>query len=232
MPKILGIEESKIVTKNGVEMQRVIFSNDKIVYVKRDTGDVYPEDTPEKYINLITTYNASHDNIDSTRPKRGDFWEEKNYIKDGSEDRSRQIAKTKNKKTLSKNRETQNAINRMRDLGLILLICGIVQFVVAAIILILAIIPTVPFEIVEIQAILFMITGVLGIVYTLLGSGFRKLTFTPGGMRGAAIVLIILCALDLFTGALGWLGLLVLIYSIVVLVKIGRYEEWYYGEIE
>ena len=232
MPKILGIEESKIVTKNGVQMQRVIFSNDKIVYVKIDSGDVYPEDTPEKYINLITTYNASHDNIDSTRSKRSDFWEEKNYIKDGSDDRSRQIAKTKNKKTLSKNRETQNAINRMRDLGTILLICGIIQVVVTSILLILAAIPTVQYTLPWVLATFAMINGILGIFYILFGSGLRKLQFTPSAIRGIAIALLIICILDLFTGAMGLLGLLVLIYSIITLVKVGRYEEWYYGEIE
>ena len=232
MPKILGIEESKIVTKNGVQMQRVIFSNDKIVYVKIDSGDVYPEDTPEKYINLITTYNASHDNIDSTRPKHNDFWDDRNYIKDGTTDRSKQIAKTKDKKTLSKNRETQNAINKIRDFGTILMVCGIIQFVAAALMLTLSVIPSVPYSVQEALAVLLMINGILGMVYLLLGINLRKLQFTPSGIRGIAIVLLIICTLDLFTGAIGLVGLLVMVYSIIVLVKVGRYEEWYYGEIE
>ena len=76
MPKVLNIEESKIVTKNGLQVQRVIFSNDKIVYVKIDDGEVYPKDTPDRYVDLINTYNASHDNVDSTKPKTkpNEFW--------------------------------------------------------------------------------------------------------------------------------------------------------------
>ena len=107
MPKILKIEESKIVTKNGVRAQRVIFSDDKIVYVRIDDGEVYPKNTAEKYINLINTYNASHDDIDSTKPKTkpSEFWgETKNYIKDGSGNRLNQIRQTKDKKKLSKNK--------------------------------------------------------------------------------------------------------------------------------
>ena len=99
MLRVLKIEESKIVTKNNMQVQRVIFSDDRIVYVRTDNGEVYPENTPDKYVDLINAYNASHDDVGSTnsKPQSSDFWDnERNYIEDGSPDRRNQIEKTKN----------------------------------------------------------------------------------------------------------------------------------------
>jgi hypothetical protein len=60
MAKVLNIVESKFVHKDGKMKQRVIFSDDKIVYVDNDTGDVVPDSTPDKYVELISMYNATH----------------------------------------------------------------------------------------------------------------------------------------------------------------------------
>lgn len=56
---ILSIEDESPVVKNGKNMKRFIFSNDKIVYVEDESGIVYPTDTSDKYIDLINVYLAS-----------------------------------------------------------------------------------------------------------------------------------------------------------------------------
>lgn len=60
MSKVLNIVESEVKQINGRSVQRVIFSDDKIVYVNIHTGEVKPESTPDSYVNLISLYNASH----------------------------------------------------------------------------------------------------------------------------------------------------------------------------
>lgn len=60
MAKVLNILESKIVHRSGKMYQRVIFSDDRIVYVENDTGDVTPDTTPDKYVDLISAYNSTH----------------------------------------------------------------------------------------------------------------------------------------------------------------------------
>lgn len=70
MAKILSIVETKTVTKNNIEMQRFIFSDDKIVYVRLDNDEISPSSTPEKYINLINVYNASHEHDQEPNNKK------------------------------------------------------------------------------------------------------------------------------------------------------------------
>lgn len=62
MPRVLAVEESEIKEVRGRLVQRVIFSDDKIVYVDVNTGEVQPESTPDKYVDLISVYNSSHKN--------------------------------------------------------------------------------------------------------------------------------------------------------------------------
>ncbi len=244
MPKILKIEESKITTKNNVEVQRVIFSDDKIVYIKIDDGEVYPKNTPDRYVDLINTYNASHDNIDSTKSNSkskmnpDEFWgSDRNYIKDGTEDRRTQIENAKSKKHLSKSRDTQRAINRIRDFGNVLRISGIIQIVITVLqgiyIINLSSNGLVPNDIASLLVILFTIDLILGILYVAFGGGIAKLEFKPTAIRAIAIIaLIIPVVILILNGWLGILGILVVIYAIIALTKIGRYEEWFYGEIE
>lgn len=234
MPKILKIEESKIVTKNGIQVQRVIFSDDKIVYVRIDDGEVYPKTTADKYVDLINAYNASHDNIDSTKPKTkpSEFWgETKNYIKDGSEDRYKQIQQTKNKKKLSKDRDTQRAINRMRDFGIVLMVGGLLETI--GIIITTAIFLGINNGVGDGSWIwLVAIDLALGIALITSGRGIAKLETEPSGIKSTAVVAIIIGVIFLLLGGLKLGGLIIIIYAIVALVKVGRYEEWFYGEIE
>ena len=235
MARILKIEESKIVEKNGMQMQRVIFSDDKIVYVRMRDGEVYPKNVAEIYVNLINTYNAAHDEVDSTKPKTRpeEFWNaSKNYIKDGTGDRGRQIEKTKDKKHLSKNRETQNAINRVRDFGICLRIAGTLQLVLMVAIMIWIIVSRGEAGVNMDGVILCAINAVFGIIYDTLGQDISRLKMRPGGIRAAAITALVLGIIGLLLGGLGIMGVIIFIYSIIALVKIGRYEEWYYGEIE
>lgn len=60
MQKVVHVLESKVVVKNSTEYQRVIFSDDKIVYVDVETGDVKPDSTPDRYVDLISVYNSTH----------------------------------------------------------------------------------------------------------------------------------------------------------------------------
>lgn len=60
MPKVINIIESDIKTINGRTVQRIIFSNNSVVYVDVETGEVRPDSTPDKYVDLISSYNASH----------------------------------------------------------------------------------------------------------------------------------------------------------------------------
>ena len=60
MSRVINIIESKVIERSGHELQRVIFSDDKIVYVNIDTGEVKPDSTPDKYVDLISLYNSTH----------------------------------------------------------------------------------------------------------------------------------------------------------------------------
>lgn len=58
--KVLRIEESQVKQVNNKTVQRVIFSDDKIIYVDIDTGEVKPDSTPDKYVDMISSYNIHH----------------------------------------------------------------------------------------------------------------------------------------------------------------------------
>lgn len=60
MAKVLRIEESQVKQVNNKTVQRVIFSDDKIIYVDIDTGEVKPDSTPDKYVDMISSYNIHH----------------------------------------------------------------------------------------------------------------------------------------------------------------------------
>ena len=55
MAKVLRIEESQVKQVNNKTVQRVIFSDDKIIYVDIDTGEVKPDSTPDKYVDMISS---------------------------------------------------------------------------------------------------------------------------------------------------------------------------------
>ena len=60
MAKVLNITEAKMMMKDGKEVERVIFSDDKIIYVNSDTGEVKPATVSQKYVDLVSAYNATH----------------------------------------------------------------------------------------------------------------------------------------------------------------------------
>ena len=236
MPRVLKIEESKIVTKNNMQVQRVIFSDDRIVYVRTDNGEVYPENTPDKYVDLINAYNASHDDVGSTnsKPQSSDFWgNERNYIEDGSPDRRNQIEKTKDKKQLSKDIDTWRAIDRIGNFGIALAVCGILQFIIALTVMLISIIAEIgSTPEATYLCTICLVNGVLGVVYTVLGIKIAKLEYRPSTVRTIAIIMLILTVIDLMFGAIGIMGIIIFIYAIIALTKVGRYEEWFYGKIE
>ncbi len=157
MPKILKIEESKIVVKNGVEMQRVIFSDDKIAYVCTDNGEIYPTNIPNRYIDLINIYNASHDEVDSTKPKANpsDFW---NNNQNGEYD-------------------TQIAVNRIRKFGITLRVCGVIRAALMIAYLVIFIILSGSID--DPISALSGIEAVLGVVCGMLGMKISQLKFKP-----------------------------------------------------
>lgn len=73
MAKVLNIIESKIVTRNNSDWQRVIFSDDKIIYVNTQTGDVKPDSAPDKYVDLISMYNTTH-SYETRQPQEDFSW--------------------------------------------------------------------------------------------------------------------------------------------------------------
>lgn len=245
MPKVINIEESKIVTKSGLQMQRIIFSDDVIVYVRLSDGEVYPNDIPDKYVDLINAYNATHGDTDantsSTTPKDepkadpNEFWgKDQNYIKDGSPDRRNQIEKAQSKRHLSKSRDTQNAINRIRGFGTVLLVSGILQIVISVLYLVFVAYAGAPPDVIAGFAAICILEVIVGGVFSTFGSKIRGLELDPSTIRGVAIATLILYAINLLfiTLGIGLVGLLVIIYAIIALFKVGRYEDWFYGEIE
>lgn len=67
--KAVSVLESKLVRRDGEVYQRVIFSDDKIIYVDIDTGKVTPESTPDTYVDLVSIYNSNrlHHRIDAVK---------------------------------------------------------------------------------------------------------------------------------------------------------------------
>lgn len=249
MPKVINIEESKIVTKSGLQMQRVIFSDDRIVYVRLEDGEVYPKDVPDKYVDLINAYNATHDSsnfnpFDFSKPEPqpepkadpNEFWgnKEQNYIKDGSPDRRNQIERAQSKRHLSKNRDTQNAINRIRGFGTVLLVSGILQIVISVLYLVFVAYAGAPPDVIAGFAAICILEIIVGGVFSTFGSKIRGLEIEPSTIRGVAIATLILYAINLLfiTLGIGLVGLLIIVYAIITLFKVGRYEDWFYGEIE
>lgn len=55
----VSVLESKLVRRDGEVYQRVIFSDDKIIYVDINTGEVTPESTPDAYVDLVNIYNSN-----------------------------------------------------------------------------------------------------------------------------------------------------------------------------
>lgn len=220
MSKILKIEESKIVVKNGVEMQRVIFSDDKIAYVCTDNGEVYPTNISDRYIDLINTYNASHDEVDSTKPKANpsDFW---NNNQNGEYD-------------------TQIAVNRIRRFGIALRVCGVIRAALMITFLVIFIILSGSIDYPIPCIVISGIDAVLGVVYGMLGAKISQLEFKPSTIITTAIIVLVIDVLTIFSffvlgssgGLLGIIGVIEIIYSIIALANIGRYKEWFNGEIE
>jgi hypothetical protein len=208
--------------RNGIEVQRIIFSDDKIVYVRVDTGDVKPDNTPDKYVDLISSYNATHSISDNSEHHANS--RNKSFIKDGSEDRQNEINRSKDKARLSRNERTQSSINSIRSFGQWLMIGGILQTIVCVFFLLSA---TADY------AGLAVLNLIFSVLYIIFGAGIAKLSFSPGGTTGTAIFVLVIAVIGLATGGgTGLVGLIVIIFAIIALCEVNRYRQWYYGEIE
>lgn len=222
MAKVLNIVETKLIMRNGIEVQRVIFSDDKIVYVRVDTGDVKPDTTPDRYVDLISAYNATHsissDNEHHTSGKT------KSFIKDNGEDRQNEINRSGDKTRLSRNERTQSAINSIRNFGQWLMVGGILQTIVCIFFMMSS---TADYAGIAVLNLIF------SVLYIIFGAGIAKLSFSPSGITGTAIFVLVIAVIGLATGGgTGLVGLIVIIFAIIALCKINRYRQWYYGEIE
>ena len=226
-------------------------------YVRLDNGEVYPKDTPDRYVDLISYYNAAHngrtqrvqDSLNWAGEHMDDFLEEiskenkrhsrtEDLIKDGTGDRQAQIYKTKKKDyhKLSKNHRTQNAIDSIITFGQFLFFAGILQTIVLAVLFfVMAGSSTARMTGAESNAIVasFLVNAAISIVDVILGHSIKALDMSPGGIQAAAIFRIIIAIIALVTsGAIGIMGVIVTIFAISVLTKIGTYRDWYYGETE
>ncbi|MBR1689638.1 MAG: hypothetical protein IJ713_02545 [Oscillibacter sp.] len=255
MSKVINIVETKIMKRNGVDVERVIFSNDKIVYVRLDNGEVYPKDTPDRYVDLISYYNAAHngraqrmqDSLNWASEHTDDFLEDiskekkrhsksDGFIKDGTGDRQAQINKTKRKnlRELSKNHQTQTAINSMINFGEWLFVGGLLQILIYVAILIAYATGVIEYQgNIEFQVLSIMFGMIVGLISMIVGDKQKRLGYSPTGIRVLAVTIIILAAIILLShGAVGIVGIIIGVKAIISLVKVGRYENWYYGEIE
>lgn len=70
MAKVVNIVETKIMKRNGINVERVIFSNDKIVYVRLDNDEVYPKNVPNQYIDMIRSYNKARNRENEAEVER------------------------------------------------------------------------------------------------------------------------------------------------------------------
>jgi hypothetical protein len=66
MVKILKIEDEQRIKEAEKEIQRFIFSDDKIVKVDL-SGNVLTKNVTDKYLNLISTYNANGNNVNTKK---------------------------------------------------------------------------------------------------------------------------------------------------------------------
>lgn len=236
MSKVVNIVETKIMQRNGVDVQRVIFSNDKIVYVRLDDGTVYPASTPDHYVDLISMYNASHTITGCSEYNMND--ERRTLFDEEPRDRQEQISETdpKNFLSLTKNKNVQKAIISITGFGKIAFVGGILQSVIIPAIIIVAMIlqyGSINNDSGEWILINAFVDFVVGLVFMIMGSKIKVLDMTPGGIKGCAITTIILSIVCLLSGGfLGLIGILTLIEAIVTLTKVRVYEDWYYWRIK
>ena len=119
----------------------------------------------------------------------------------------------------------------MRDFGIILTVCGI--FEIIGLILIMALFIYNNGGVYDGSGIWIVIINLaLGIALITSGRGISKLETEPSGIKATAIASIVIGTIFLFLGGLKLGGLIIIIYAIIALVKVGRYEEWFYGEVE
>ena len=59
MSKILKIEDVKVITEKGVEIERYVFNDDKIVRVGAKTDRVLTKNVPKAYTDLISLYSIN-----------------------------------------------------------------------------------------------------------------------------------------------------------------------------
>jgi hypothetical protein len=59
MPEVLRIVCDDFIEEDGREVQRIIFSDDRIVRVESD-GTILPQSTPQRYIDLISSHNEQY----------------------------------------------------------------------------------------------------------------------------------------------------------------------------
>ena len=214
MAKVLNIVEAKMMERGGRKVERVIFSDDKIVYVDAETGEVEPRNVSDKYADLISAFNATH--IISGDGAKVNSQNESSR----GDDRSKEIIAATDKMTLSNNPTTQSAINSVRSLGAWMVASGALN-IVAAIIYLGMVAATYGFSMIG-----FVLLLPIGILQTVFGTKSYKLESTPSGIRGTAIFAILLGGSGLITR----IGTLV--YGIIVLTKVGHYENWYYKRVD
>lgn len=215
--QIVKIDEKTLVIKNEIGKFATISKN-KIDFEYK-LGDII---IIEKNKDEIYFLPQSAANFQAS----ADFWETKqNHIHDGSGDRKKEIEQTQDKRKLSKNRNTQNAINQVITFGILLTWCGILLLAVVLIDLIYGIaqfISTNPELLAEnlMPLIFCTILCIIPIVIIILGNNTRKLSFAPSTIKALAIIFLIIG------------GLILKIDAIILLTKIRQYEDWYYGDTD
>jgi hypothetical protein len=88
MAKILKIDDEKVIVQGDKKIQRFIFNDDKVVKVDLD-GKVLTSNAADKYLNLISVYNAnsssvSEEELASKSSTSLDLEEKKMMIKSGA----------------------------------------------------------------------------------------------------------------------------------------------------
>lgn len=134
-----------------------------------------------------------------------DFWGTSNAV----DDREQEIEQAENKHKLSKNKKTQDAINQVMGFGFLLEWCGILSAFVT-------ILSLFAWNVIGLSMLILIIE----IIFIIMGENIRKLSYTPATIKVMAVIALIIG------------GLILKIDAIILLTKIKRYEEWYFGETD
>jgi hypothetical protein len=194
------------------------------VYVDAETGEVEPKNVADRYVDIISVFNATH--------KIGEDEDELELIEEIEpvtkpvdvpakttkkvETRASEIDAAKNKHFITRNASVQEAANNIIYLGYWMLASGIIGTIIGVFLLFAAAFTE---GSTFFYAVICLILGILQIVF---GQQMSKLEETPSNIRGYAIFGIIAGGAGIVTR----IGILV--YAIIVLMKLKEYEDWYY----